>query len=1019
MHTERWEIQMLGGLVARQGERTVDRFRTRKGAEMLAALALQPNGRLSREELLDRLWPDDEAESSRNRLRVELAALRRQFQMEGESSFSLIEADRLTIRLIPRAFRTDTAEFEQGLTQAARAEERTEQIRRLVQAVEIYRGDLLPEYDAVWIVAERERFATLHQEALRRLIRRLAQERDFERAIAFARRALQYDAWNEEAHFDLIRLLVAVGQPSAAIRQYEALEQILREHLGAQPTRAAEQFIRQIRDRLGHAAGRRAGAGVDTPQTAAPVPNLPPTSPAPAELPLRLTRFFGREREQEQVTALLAANRLVTITGPGGNGKTRLAIETAAASLALFPGGVRFVSLGNMLEAGQLPDALRQSLRLPAQAGAAPLDQVIRALSVSPSLLILDNFEHLVEEGAVLVHTLLAAVPLLTLAVTSRRPLGIDGEREFPLAPLPAPTEETAAEAMSAFASVRLFVDRAQAVRPDFQLTSRNARSIAALCRYLEGIPLAIELAAARIRTLTPAQMSDRLVPRLDLLVDPRADKDARHRSLRATIAWSVRMLPPQARRFFARLAVFKGGCDAASASFVCLSMEQADGTVGDSAETSGWSAFDLLERLLSESLLIAEEQQGQMRFQMLETVREFAWEQVPMGEREWLQHRHACSLLRLAEEAEGKLDGPEQNVRLWRLEQERANLTAALTWCAETQSPPLSPSPVAIGLRLIGSLWRFWEMRGSVREARQFAERLLQCPDPDADPTVLARAFNAAGILAKNQSDYPTALAHYEQALTLRQQAGNREGVCTLLSNLGILHSERGETAASARCYEESLSLARELAIPRRIAATLNNLGALRAGQGELDAAQTAFEEALALRKEIGDRRAIFSTLINLAAVAHLRGQFDAAMRGQREALEIARDLEDRFAIAVGSVNLGNSCLALRNFEAAHRCFTESLQLHTAFGSRFGQAYALEGLAAHAAHIGSFARAGLLKGASAALRQSLCAAQTPSEQQQFEAAFLCCAEDAAFLKGLETGLTLSLDAAVSLALSS
>ena len=1017
MDTEYWEIQMLGGLVARQGERTVDRFRTRKGAEMLAALALQPNGRLSREELLDRLWPDDEPEAGRNRLRVELAALRRQFQTGVESSAPLIEADRLTIRLIPQAFRTDTAEFERGLTQAARAEERTEQIRRLVQTVEVYRGDLLPEYDAVWIVAERERFATLHQETLRRLIRRLAQERDFERAIAFARRALQYDVWNEEAHFDLIRLLVAVGQPSAAIRQYEALEQILREHLGAQPTRTIERFIQQIRERLGHAVGARVAAA-DAPLPVVPVPPLPPAPAAPAELPLRLTRFFGREREQEQVTALLAANRLVTITGPGGNGKTRLAIETAAALLSVFPGGVRFVSLGNMLEAGQLPDALRQSLRLPAQAGAAPLDQVIRALSVSRSLLILDNFEHLVEEGAVLVHTLLAAVPLLTLAVTSRRPLGIDGEREFPLAPLPSPAEETAAEAISAFASVRLFVDRAQAVRPDFHLSARNADSISALCRYLEGIPLAIEL-AARIRTLTPAQMSDRLVPRLDLLVDSHADKDARHRSLRATIAWSVRMLSPQARRFFARLAVFQGGCDAAAASFVCLSMEQVDGTVDDPAEAAGWSAFDLLERLLSESLLVAEEQHGEMRFSMLETVREFAWEQVPMEEREPLRYRHACSLLRLAEEAEGKLDGSEQSVRLWRLEQERANLTAALTWCAETPTSPLSPSPVEIGLRLVGSLWRFWEMRGSVREGRQFAERLLQCSKPEADPTMLARAFNAAGILAKNESDYPTALAHFEQALTLRRRTGNREGVCTLLSNLGILHSERGDTASSARCYEESLSLARELAIPRRIAATLNNLGALRAGQGEIDAAQIAFEEALELRKKIGDRRAIFSTLINLAAVAHLKGEFEAAMRGQQEALEIARDLEDRFAIAIGSVNLGNSCLALRNFEAAHRSFTEGLQLHTAFGSRFGQAYALEGLAAHAAHIGSFTRAGLLKGASAALRQSLSAAQSPSEREQFEAAFLCCAADASFLKGLETGQSLSLDAAVSLALSS
>ena len=475
MLTERWQIQLLGGLAARNGEQTIDRFRTRKGGEMLAVLALHPTRAFPREEMRELLWPEEEPAVGRNRLRVELTVLRQQFQSQNQALTSLIHTDRLTIRLHAEAFATDVAEFEQGLAQAGKATERTEQIVLLAQAVEFYHGDLLPGYDAEWIVTERERLAALHQEALRKLIRRLAHERDFDRAIGYAQRALQFDPWNEEAHFDLIRLFVGVGQPSAAIRQYETLEQTLREQFAAKPTAVAREFIQQVRDRLGHGIGARAGAVYN-----APVPSLPVTQPLPTppnrdDLPVRLTRFFGREQEQQQLAALLTADRLVTVTGPGGNGKTRLTIETAATLRSRFSGGVRFVYLGNLLDIGQLPDALRQTLRLPAQAGLAALDQVIAALSSAPSLLILDNFEHLAEQGAALVQTLLETIPPLTIAVTSRRVLGIAGEREFPLPPLPIPTGEAAPEELNALAAVRLFLDRAQGVRPDFQLTPRNA----------------------------------------------------------------------------------------------------------------------------------------------------------------------------------------------------------------------------------------------------------------------------------------------------------------------------------------------------------------------------------------------------------------------------------------------------------------------------------------------------------------------------------------------------------------
>jgi predicted ATPase/DNA-binding SARP family transcriptional activator/Tfp pilus assembly protein PilF len=1012
MLTERWKIQLLGGLIVRQGDRTIDRFRTRKGGEMLAALALHANRSLTRQEMLDLLWPDCDPEAGRNRLRVELAALRRQFQSPKQAAIQLIEAYRLTVRLHPEAFSTDITAFEQGLTQAARATERPEQIALLARSVDLYQGDLLPGYDVEWIVAERERLAVLHQEALRRLIRCLAHERDFDRAIAYAQHALQFDAWNEEAHFDLIRLLVAVGQPSAAIRQYETLEQTLREQFAAKPTATAREFIQQVRDRLGHEAGARTAAVAALPShTFGSASAHFPQSPSPVELPVHLTRFFGREQEQQQVVTLLKENRLVTLTGPGGNGKTRLMVEMAASLKAHFPGGVHFLYLGNLPDVSQLPEALRQTLRLPPQPGKTPLDQVIAALSTTPSLLILDNFEHVADQGAPFVEMLLGLIPQLTVAITSRRVLGITGEQEFPVVPLPTPSEGMPPEMSTTFASVRLFIDRAQAVRPDFQTTSRNAAAIANLCRYLEGIPLALELAAARIRTMTPAQMAERLIPRLELLVNPRADKDARHRSLRTTIAWSVRMLSPAARRFFARLAVFQGGWDMEGAARVCLLMEDEE-----DSETHRWGAFNLLERLLSESLLIAEERNGVMRFRMLETLREFAWEQLPPPEQERMHRRHACYWMQFGEEIELKLDGPELQDWLNRLKEEHANLTRALTWCLESPTTDLAPSPVEIGLRIMGALWKYWNIRGSAQEGLEFAERLLERSETDVAPKVLARCHTIAAALAKAGSDYPVALAHAEKALAYWRQEGSLVGIGAVLSNIGSYFSEMGNMPEALRYYEEGLSIFRDLGIPWRIATSLNNLGALQSQKGDFEMAQATLEEALTIRREIGDRRAVWSTLNNLAALANFRENYAAAVQGQQEALAIARELEDRSATAMNLVNLGQNFLSLKDYPAAHACFTESLQLNTAAGSRFGQAYALEGLAVHAVLTGRPERAGLLKGAAHSLRLAIQASQTLRAQQEFDAEFLSIAADPHFLEGVQRGSALPLEAAISLA---
>ena len=510
--------------------------------------------------------------------------------------------------------------------------------------------------------------------------------------------------------------------------------------------------------------------------------------------------------------------------------------------------------------------------------------------------------------------------------------------------------------------------------------------------------------------------MTERLIPRLELLVNPRADKDARHRSLRTAIAWSVRMLSPEARRFFARLAVFQGGWDSDGAAQVCMAIDQEDDLNAAPAVTLRWSAFDLLERLLSESLLIAEERDGTMRFRMLETLREFAWEQLPPREQERLRRRHATYWMTYGEDLENRLNGPELGSLLNRLEAERANLNAALTWCQEPPATDLSPSPLEIGLRIVGAIWRFWDMRGSVQEGRQIAERLLAQAGPEVAPAVKARAHTMVTAMAKSESDFAGALAHSEQALEQWRQAGNVEGAAAVLGNLGALLSDQGRLEAARERYEEGLAIVRALGVPRRIATFCNNLGSLQRMMGDFDAAQANLEESLELRREIGDRRAIFSTLNNMAALAHHRQEFAAAVRTQEEALAIARDLEDRFAVAVSLVNLANTYLSLQDYSNAHACFTESLQLHTAVGSRLGQAYALGGLAAHAAASDCPERAGTLLGAEQSLRQAIDAVMPPQEQELFDAAFTHLAADARFLDALQKGRSLPLDAVLSLA---
>lgn len=676
---------------------------------------------------------------------------------------------------------------------------------------------------------------------------------------------------------------------------------------------------------------------------------FPPPNAEPGHagnLPLHLTRFFGREREMAQLQALLepacAAGedgelilstrpRLITLTGPGGTGKTRLSSEVGRRMLEPFRGAVWLVPLADLSEARRIPKAILDALHLPCSPHSEPLQQVIAALSRQPTLLILDNFEQLLghdnpnaKESVQIVRTLLAHVPALTCLVTSRQLLGVVGELEVPLAPLPTPAGPDTPEQLTLFESVRLFVDRAQTVRPDFQVTGRNAPAVAALCQKLEGIPLALELAAARCQVLTPAQILTRLAHRLDFLVSRQPDRDARHQTLRAAIDWSYCLLPEPLQRFFAQLSAFRGGWTLEAAETIC-------------AEPL---AIDFLAQLRECSLVTAREGGDdplEMRFQLLETLREYAEEKLTPEEKAQIRQRHADFFLALAEEADKGLAGPQQREYLARLDADHENLRAAFAWLVETGQAERA-------LRLGGALGTFWGIRGHVSEGRERLESALGLAGAERT-SARARVGDLAGTMALNQGDYAAARALYAQSLALYREMGNKQGVADLLRSLGTLAYEQGDYAQARTLSEESLALYREMGNVRSIAIALKDLGNALSEQGDYAAAHPLYEESLALFRSLGHRTGIATALISYGSSLQEQGDPARARALCEESLAIFRELGNKGGIAFALLTLGNALCAQGDYAAAQTFCLESLAIYQEMGDKDGVADALYGL--------------------------------------------------------------------------
>jgi predicted ATPase/class 3 adenylate cyclase len=726
----------------------------------------------------------------------------------------------------------------------------------------------------------------------------------------------------------------------------------------------------------------------------------------PNNLPSQPTPLVGRGREVEEVLERLRSEevRLLTLTGAGGTGKTRVGLQVAAEALEEFEGGAFFAALAAISEASLVASAMAGALGV-LESGERSLEEDLEDyLREKELLLVLDNFEQVLG-AAPLVGRLLAACPGLKVLATSRIPLGLYGEREFPVPPLglPDPGRPPPIEALTQYEAVRLFIERARDARPDFSVTNENAPMVAEICHRLDGLPLAIELAAARVKVLTPQAMLQRLGTRLKLLKGGARDLPERQRTLRGAIDWSYGLLEEDERALFARLSVFAGGCTLESAEAVC----DADGDLEA-------DVLDGIESLVDKSLLKQGEGfGGEPRFSMLGTIREYALERLEeSGEAEELARLHAEHYLALAEEAEPELKGPRQLEWFAHLEEEHDNLRGALSWALERRQ-------VELGLRLRGALVGFWRVRGHISEGRRWLEEGM-ARSASVTPPVRAKALVGLGVLVDIQGDYERAVKLYEEGLALYQEIGDKEGIANCLSELGWVAQVRGDFERAESMLEESASLYREVGNEADLATVLSILGVMASFQGDHARANKFWEESEALSRRAGDEHGATRSLGNIAYTALLQGDYKRATALIEEALAWAREHGAAQLVVQNLINLGLATREIGDHDRAAAYFEEALALSQEMRDRLGLIEALEGVAGLVVAMAADRRAALLWGAAEALREATGASLAEVDYELHEphlAAARSRLGEQAWHEALAEGRTMTLEQAVSYAL--
>lgn len=898
---------------------------TRKTEALLVYLVLHPTAH-QREQLVTLFWGDSEDELARRSLRTALSALRKRL---GEAC---LLADRETVQFNP-AFPlwTDAVVLR---TQAQHFLDQPSPDPSLVELA-LYRGDLLDGFYDDWILREREELRQLYLRVLLHLAQHWRTQGDYSQTIATAQRILALDPAEEVAHQHLLFCYTTTGDRQAARQQYEACVRALREELDVEPAPETVALYRRSQ------------------QARARKPSL---AAAQTNLPLPLASFIGRAQEIAKLKALLGGNqdtanyppaRLVTVTGPGGCGKTRLAIQVARELRDAYADGIWWVEFAALSDDTQVPQAVAKVLDV--QQGVQPslTDVLITNLRTKQALLVLDNCEHLVAACAELSERLLTHCPDLQILATSREAFGLFGETSWLVPSLTLPglalsdlaKFNNTAELLQ-YEGIQLFVERASAVQRNFVLTQENAPAVLQICRQLDGIPLALELAAARVKLMAVEQLATRLTTvigaRFDLLTDGSRTVLPRQQTLRATMEWSYTLLIEQEQHLLQSLAIFAGGWSLEAAEMV-------GAAVGQEMVAS------VLGRLVDKSLVLTEPQGEVVRYRALETIRQYAYEQL---ERKYTatdaRDRHLVYFVQLAEQAASRLRSPDQAVWLGRLATEHDNLSAALAWALTSQQ-------TESGARLGIALWRFWYIRGYYTEGWDWLQKLLiQVEQPEQRANLLY----GQGMLARRRGGSAAAADCFTASLALFRKLEDWRGIASALRSLGFIHYYRGDYAAARPPLEEALRLFRTLDDQEGIAVTLDNLSYIST---DLEEAMCLYQESLTIRRRSGNLHGITIPLAGLAYGAIAQADYAAARLYLQEHLQINETLGNQNGIANSLCIFGRLAYAERNYAAAQLFYEKSLKLNQEKGDRSLLPLSNLGLAEVALHHGDFMRAQML----------------------------------------------------------
>ena len=658
-------------------------------------------------------------------------------------------------------------------------------------------------------------------------------------------------------------------------------------------------------------------------------------------LPIQLTSFIGRAKEMTEIKQALEQHHLVTLTGSGGAGKTRLSLQVAADLLDRFPDGVWFVELAPISDPDLIPQTILTATGMQTQTGKTALETLTDFLREKTALLILDNCEHLLETCALLADGLLHAAANLRILSSSREALGVRGEQAWHVPSLAIPNLKSlpALEQLSQFESVRLFIERAMLVRSHFMLTDGNAHAVAQICYRLDGIPLAIELAAARVEVLKVEQIAERLNDRFRLLTGGSRTALPRQQTLRAMVDWSYDLLSENEQILLRRASVFSGGCTLAAVEQVC-----------SDDQIHAQDILDLLTHLVEKSLVIFDEHTNQSRYRMLETIRQYGREKLlEAGEGGHVRKKHLQFFLQLAEEAEAGLTGPQQISWLDSLEIDLGNLRAGLEWSLD--------SDVEAGLKLAAALWRFWLVRGYFTEGLEWLDQLLSAPGSDRSEYIMSRAkaLYVASHLSQIQGSITRGLNLAEQSLSLCRNTEDAQLLAYALAITGQAAGSSDDLARAERLGRESLELFRNARDEGGAALVLGYLAALAHARDDMGQAQALYEECLQIQKKKGDKWKILETLNSLGQIARVQCNFAAAIEMGAMGLELARELGSKTGIAY---SLNMQAWALREqgeFERASVLYQESLSLAHELGQKNAPRGSFEWLGNHRLAAGKF----------------------------------------------------------------